>query len=119
MCRLQGVCDRVGRVVRVRGLDRAAAVPGFLRWGRVPAVEDRVVATINVSGIAWHAMVVAPDVARWHEQAAAVRAAVKLDVLEPGERPPLLTLRTLAPATVRALRRGRTLLFMRPTPPDS
>jgi hypothetical protein len=103
---VHGTCDRHGRILRAHGVDRAAALPGFVKWGRAPAVGDVVVPTVDIGGTVWNAVVVGPDLPTWEQRVATLRATVEVDVLEPGEGSRLDRARVLAPAVARLLRRG-------------
>jgi hypothetical protein len=110
---VSGFSTRAGRIGRVRGLDRAEALPGFLRWDFKPVVGDKVVATVDLSGTCWNIVAVAPDRATWRDRARALHSTVELDVLGPGIRRPLLRLRVLAQVTARLVRRGVALVTIR------
>ncbi len=103
---VQGISDRVGRIVRVRGLGRAEALPGFHKWHQRPTVGDKVVPTVDLFGNPWSALVTAPDLDTWVERGDLLRSTVELDLAGWGVRHPMLTLRSMAPAVVRAGRRG-------------
>ncbi len=103
---VRGTCDRHGRILRVRGVERATDLPGFVKWGRPPAVGDIVVPTVDVGGTVWDAVVVGPDLDTWEQRVATLRATVEVDVLEPGEGGRVDRARVLAPAVGRLLRRG-------------
>lgn len=110
---VSGWSDRHGRIAAVRGVDRAEAMPGFLRWDSPPTTGNVVVPTVDLFGTPWDALLAAPDVETWLERSAALRATVELLVVPHDSRNPWLQLRAHAPRFPRTARRAWSVLATR------